>query len=236
LYSLLYYVSFWFEAVKAMTPTMAGVGLMPTTAGLLPSSVIVGIIMTRAGRFRWAIWSGWSLALLATGLMILWGVDTTTASWAAMMLVLGIGHGFILSSGSLATQAIAREEDVAYAAAMYTFLRSFGMCLGVAIGGAVFQNVLSHSLDKRGLPVSIAPNATAFLTTLKAMPRSEYKLQIIEAYAESFRALFTALTAFTALGLVAGLAIGRHTMDKKLSSRHSLQVKKVDLQVAERSV
>ncbi|KAA8894771.1 major facilitator superfamily transporter [Sphaerosporella brunnea] len=233
LFALMYYVPFWFEAIKEMSPTMSGVGIMPTTAGLLPSSVIVGIIMTRFGRFRWAIWSGWALALLATGCMILWGTHTNTTSWALMLLVLGLGHGLILSSVNLAAQAIANEEDVAFAAALYTFLRSFGMCLGVAIGGVVFQNVLTRSLRNRGLPGEIAPNATAFLATLKAMPMTDYKQHILDAYAEAFKGVFATLTGISGLGLIAGLAIGKHSMDKKLASRHSLVIKNTDVNVSE---
>jgi predicted MFS family arabinose efflux permease len=207
---------------------MTGVGLFPTTCGLLPSSVVVGIAISKYGRFRWAIWSGWVITILATGLLILWGTDTSTAAWAMILLILGLGHGLLLNALNVSVQAIASTEDVAYATAMYTFLRSFGMCLGVAIGGVVFQNVLSRSLMDRGLSSDIAQNATRYLAVLKAMPESKNKHDILEAYAEAFRGLFTVLTGISGVGLLAALLIGRHTMDKELASEHVLRREKVE--------
>ena len=37
-------------------------------------------------------------------------------------------------------------QAIAYAAAMYTFTRTFGICIGVAVGGSVFQNELQNIL------------------------------------------------------------------------------------------
>ncbi|KAF8253207.1 MFS general substrate transporter [Wilcoxina mikolae CBS 423.85] len=224
LFALLYYISFFLSSVKSLSPTMTGVGLFPTTCGLLPSSLIVGILISRIGRFRWAIWTGWVVTILATGLLILWGTTTSTASWVLILLLLGLGHGLLLNSLNVSVQAIARTEDVAHATAMYTFLRSFGMCLGVAIGSAVFQNVLDASLAAKGLPEGIAKDATGFLSVLKGMEEGKKKHDILEAYAEAFRGLFRVLTGISVVGgLAAGLVDSGHTMDKELSSEHVLR-------------
>lgn len=51
----------------------------------------------------------------------------------------------VLNAQNYATQAIAQPRDEAAAAAMYVFLRSFDMAMGVGVGGSVFQNVRSPS-------------------------------------------------------------------------------------------
>ncbi|KAF8540419.1 major facilitator superfamily domain-containing protein [Trichophaea hybrida] len=224
LFALLYYISFFFSSVKSLSPTMTGIGLFPTTCGLLPSSLTVGILISRIGCFRWAVWTGWMVTILAT------------TSWVLILLILGLGHGLLLNSLNVSVQTIARTEDVAHATAMYTFLRSFGMSLGVAIGGAVFQNVLEASLAARGLPGGIARDATGFLSVLKGMEEGKKKHDILEAYAEAFRGLFKVLTGISVVGeMAAGLVLEtsaclghtrrrrcKQTVDEKHSSSQSI--------------
>ena len=118
---------------------------MALTITFLPTSVIVAVAITKLGRFRWAVWGGSWMTVLATGLLILLGKTTATVAWIFMFMICSLGHGLLLSSLNFAVQAIASSPDVAYAAAMYAFLRTVGMALSVAIGGTVFQNVLAQS-------------------------------------------------------------------------------------------
>ena len=63
-------------------------------------------------------------------------------------------------------QAMADTHNVAYAAAMYTFTRTFGMCIGVAAGGAVFQNQLKKQLSDLALLTTVATDAEGFVARL----------------------------------------------------------------------
>ena len=78
LWCLLYYMPLYFEAVKDETPILAGVSLFFDTFTVAPTAVIVGILITKAGRFRWAIWIGWTLTILGVGLLYLLDVRTST--------------------------------------------------------------------------------------------------------------------------------------------------------------
>lgn len=66
-------------------------------------------------------------------------------------------NNMLKPSLSDATQASADPADVAFAAAMYTFMRSFGQSIGVAIGGVIFQAQFKAKLS--AYP-SLAGNAT----------------------------------------------------------------------------
>lgn len=54
-WSLLYYMPLYFEAVKNYTPSTAGLGLFPLTFTTAPAAVIVGLIITKTGRYRLAV-------------------------------------------------------------------------------------------------------------------------------------------------------------------------------------
>lgn len=223
----LYYIPFYFESVKDYSPTITGLALLPLTGALLPTSVVTGKLMSKFGRYRWAIWLGWVTAIAGTALLILLGVDTRVYTWVLVFIVVGLGHGLILMSLNFSVQAMADTQNVAYAAAMYTFTRTFGMCIGVAIGGTVFQNELRKQLGDLGLPTGVANDAEKFVTNLKAFPKASLDYQqYILAYAESFKVVFVVLTALTGLAGLLSLLIKEHTMNKVLDSEHTLSQRK----------
>ena len=100
------------------------------------------------------------------------------------------------------------------------------MCLGVAIGGTVFQNVLAQKLAEGGLPVGIAQNAEGFVPQMRALPQGPYRDDLLSAYAQSFRTVFATLTGISGLSAVVSLLLTHHPMDKQLDSEHVLRKEK----------
>ncbi|KAF2267505.1 MFS general substrate transporter [Lojkania enalia] len=217
----LYYLPIYLESAKALSATLTGVGLIPITGALLPTSVTVGALITRFGRYRWAIWTGWAAVIASTALLIILSASTPTYGWVLLFIPIGLGHGLVLMSLNFGIQALARERDGAYAAAMYTFLRTFGMCLGVAIGGTVFQNRLAAHLRNGRLDEGIARDAEAFITVLKDMDRNTFPVERYrEAYAAALRNVFEVLTGIAALGGGMSIFISHASMDRALDSEH----------------
>lgn len=220
----LYYIPFYLESVKDFSPTITGVALMPLSVSLLPTSIIVGRLMTKFGRFRWAIWCGWAITIAGTGMLVLLDVHIRTYAWILIFVVVGLGHGLILMSLNFSIQAMSDSHNVAYAAAMYTFTRTFGMCIGVAIGGAVFQNQLKKHLVDQGLLTSVATDAEGFVVNLKALAKTSPQYQNYTlAYAKSFENVFEVLTALAGLAGLLSLLIKEFSMDKELDSEHVLR-------------
>lgn len=83
---------------------MAGVAMFPQTFTVAPASVVVGIIVSITGRFRWAIWTGWVLTTTGMGLMYLLDVNTPTVEWVFLNLVAGLGTGMLFPSMAFAIQ------------------------------------------------------------------------------------------------------------------------------------
>ena len=224
IFCTLYYVPFYFESVKNYTPTITGVAVMPLSIAMLPTSVVVGRLMTKFGRFRWAVWLGWLVTIAGCGLLILLDADIKIYAWILIFIVLGFGHGLILMSLNFALQAMADPQIAAHAASMYTFTRTFGMCIGVAVGGTVFQNTLKTHLGDLGLPTRVANNAEGFLATLRTLPAgSATRDAYVLAYADSFHNVFEVLTALAGLAGVLSLFIKGHTMNRALQSEHLLR-------------
>ena len=182
LFCALYYIPFYFTAVKFESPVQAGLDIFPATCVLLPSSIVTSLIITRIGLYRPAIWVGWVITAIGCGLLVLLDIDTPTAAWAVILIVFGIGHGMLLTSLNIAIQAVSNDEDAGRAAAMYAFMRSLGMSIGVAVGGSVFQNVMINKLAELGLPEAIAHNSEAYVEMMSHMdPQDPIRISSLQA-------------------------------------------------------
>ncbi|KXX77101.1 putative MFS-type transporter YusP [Madurella mycetomatis] len=195
LFCALYYVPFYFTAIKFEPPIQSGLDIFPVTCFLLPGSIVISLVTTRIGRYRWAIWSGWVITAIGCGLLLLLDEHTKTPVWAVILAIFGIGHGMLLTSVNVGIQAVSHVEDAGRAAAMYAFMRTLGMSIGVAIGGTVFQNVMGNKLDELGLPDSIAHDSEAFVKTMALMlPTDPTRMGALQAYLAGFHGVYWTIT------------------------------------------
>lgn len=208
-----------------MSPTMAGVGLFPHTFTVAPSSVIVGVLIAKTGKYRWSVWSGWILTTTGMGLMILLTRSTSTVEWIFLNLVGGTGIGMLYSGMSFSIQAAASNADLPFAAAMFSFFRAFGQMLGVAIGGAVFQNEMTKKLqaypELAPMAKTYSSDASALVQFIKNMTASEdvAKTHLIEAYVDSLRVLWIVMCAFAGCSLtVAVLWVKAYSLERELET------------------
>jgi hypothetical protein len=169
---------------------------------------------------------------LSAGLFLLFDVDTPTPVWVVILAIFGVGNGMVLTSVNVAIQAISKAEDCGRAAAMYAFMRTLGMTVGVAVGGTTFQNVMSHKLHELGLPDAIAKNAEAFVFRLWYLQDNDpVRIGSLQSYIEGFHGVFWVMTGTAVAGLVASLFIKRHSMDKPLETHFTLQGGVADVQM-----
>lgn len=183
-----------------------------------------GALISKYGRFRWAIWSGWGTTIIATSLLLLLDPDIKTYGWVLIFAAVGLGHGLNFTALSICVQSFADTPDVSYAAGLYTFMRTFGMCIGVPIGGTVFQNRFNYHIRDLDLPYGVSTNAEVLIETLKkitAPPDLRQSLHL--AYAQSFQDVVKVLIGLAVVGGVSSLFLESATMDRQLESEHVLE-------------
>ncbi|KAI0021923.1 major facilitator superfamily transporter [Xylariomycetidae sp. FL0641] len=226
LYGELYYIPLYFLAVRGFTPLHTGLALFPALFTLVPASVAVGALVTRCNRYRWAIWLGWALSAVGSGLLLLFHLHTPRWQWAVSLVVVGLGHGAVLNAQNFATQACCPAGQEGAAAAMYGFLRQLGMALGVGVGGSAFQNALRAALRRRGLPgAAIARDAEAFVRDGLA-PLADgdpAKDALRRAYREGLRGVFAVYLAVALLAGLLSLAIRHADLPAETRTLHRLR-------------
>ena len=54
LWCILYHLPLYYLAVKAESPILAGISVFPKSFTVAPAAMVVGILITKTGRYRWA--------------------------------------------------------------------------------------------------------------------------------------------------------------------------------------
>ena len=227
LWSLLYYLPLYYEAVKGQTPTLAGISVFPETFTVAPAAVVVGILITKTGRYRWAVWGGWVLTTLGTGLLYLLDVHTSTVRWVFLNLVSGLGLGMLFPSMAFSIQASSTNADLAFAIAMFAFFRAFGQAIGVAIGGTIFQNQMKIKLlalpDLASKADQYSRDATSLVQIIKGTQDGARKLQLQQSYADSLKVVWLTMCGLSALAMVLSIWTKELDLNKPLETAQGFQ-------------
>lgn len=222
LWSILYYAPIYYEAVKNMSPIMAGVAVFPETFTVAPASVVVGILTSITGKYRWALWSGWILTTLGMGLLCLENVHTSTVAWVFLNLVPGLGTGMLFAAMGIAIPAASKENDMGHAVAFYAFFRTLGQGVGVAIAGTIFQNEISKKLSAYPLLAPMAQqyskDAAGLVQIIKAMEPSLEKTQLVQAYADSLIIIWAVMTGLAGVALVTNFFVKAYTLERAMDT------------------
>ena len=123
----------YLQIVRGVSPTEAGLLLIPLTAGLMVGAIISGQMISRTGRYKIFPVVGSLLCVIALVLMSFIGADTPLWQTDLYGALFGVGIGNIMQPITLATQNAMPARDIGVATSSATFFRQMGGTLGVAI-------------------------------------------------------------------------------------------------------
>jgi EmrB/QacA subfamily drug resistance transporter len=154
----------YLQIVKGMSPTEAGLFLLPLTFGIMAGSIFSGQVIARTGRYKRFPVVGAALLVVAMGLLSTIGVDTALWQTLTMAALFGLGLGFNMQPLVLALQNAVPPRDMGVATSSATFFRQMGGTLGTA----VFLSVLFSTVGEKILAAFRADAATpAFRAALR---------------------------------------------------------------------
>ncbi|KAJ2819515.1 hypothetical protein FBU31_005503 [Coemansia sp. 'formosensis'] len=200
----------WALVVRNASEITAGAYLLSFCVGMVLSSVICGIVVSKTGRCREAIVVGSALLLLGNCLLLT--LDTQgVAKIIGFLFIGGLGVGCCMQPISLIGQASVSGQDMASSTTTFLFFRSLGMVLAVSVLSNVIQNMLHEQATDivQQFPASASLIARILKnTSLLYTPNVPANLQlaIIEAYSKSIHMAFIVLAAFTGVYFI--LALG----------------------------
>ncbi|WP_329087010.1 MFS transporter [Actinomadura citrea] len=194
------------QLVQGASATNSGLLLLPLMMGMLVTTMAVGQLVTRTGRYRvYPIVGG---VFMTAGMLLLaqLTVGSTRLTTGLFMLVLGAGMGFLMQNTMLIAQNSVEMKDMGAASGAATLFRTIGGSLGVSILGAIYSSHLTGALtDRLGEQAGESISGSGGQLTpalLKRMPVN-VRDAVEHAVTSGVHNVFLWASAFTLLAIVA---------------------------------
>ncbi|KAF2034940.1 MFS general substrate transporter [Setomelanomma holmii] len=204
-YSQLYYLPLFFQNARRMSPILSAALVLPITCAQMIASIVSGQYISRTERYGEVIWSGFFLWTLGVGLTCIFNLGTPISVIVIILLIQGVGAGFIFQPTLVALQAHCTKAQRAVVISNRNFLRSLGGAVGLAISAATLQNSLKKALPAKFASLALSSYNVPDFDTIGA---SAVEIrEILQAYADASRTVFIMNVPFMALCLVGCLFI-----------------------------
>nr|WP_024286458.1 MDR family MFS transporter [Cellulomonas sp. KRMCY2] len=153
----------YLQIAKGLTPTAAGLALIPLTVGIMIASVVSGQTTSRTGRYRAFPIIG--TFLLTVGALLLSQLTASSSlvevSWRSV--VFGMGLGCCFQPLVLAVQNAVPPKDMGVATASSLFFRQMGGTLGTAVFLSILFSTVGQKISEAFAAAARTPSFQAAL-------------------------------------------------------------------------
>ncbi|QDZ16968.1 MDR family MFS transporter [Humibacter ginsenosidimutans] len=217
----------YMQLARGATPTQSGLLTLPMIAGLLVSSVVIGQIISRTG--KWKAFMVVGSVLLIVGLVLMGTIDYDTdyVVLSVYMFVLGCGVGMVMQNLVLVVQNVVAPAEMGVASSAVTFFRSLGGTAGVSVLGSILGTQVADHLADKGAELTAAimklgPSGLEIAKSLKAgtipsvssLPES-IRVIVESAYGESVAFVFLVAVPLAVVTLVAVCLLPNNRLGSK---------------------
>lgn len=151
------FLPLFLQVVTRISATRSGLLLTPLMAGLTLMSVISGRLLSRGLPYKRMMAVGATVMAFGVASLLVLDSSTSAASIIPLMIVIGLGAGTMWPVLSVATQNGLPVEDLGSGTAAYTFFRTLGQTLSLALYGAVLNSAIRSELPRQ-LPADSPPD------------------------------------------------------------------------------
>ncbi len=145
----------WFQVVEGFSPTNSGLAALPLMVGLIFSSIMSGLIVSRTGKYKWLIVGSTIVMAFAVLLMTQLTKDTPVPVVWLWMFIAGLGVGTTFSVPTIVIQNAVPFKELGVATSNLTFFRQIGGTIALAFVGTIFGTTFAEQL-----PIQLAASGT----------------------------------------------------------------------------
>ncbi|KAK2791086.1 hypothetical protein FQN52_005040 [Onygenales sp. PD_12] len=210
----MYYLPWWFQAVKSVSATKSGIMSLPTMLGLVISSIICGFLVTALGYYTPFLIVSSMVGTVGAGLLTLLKTNSGASQWLGYQVILSVGLGMGAQNAFLIPQVAVPKTELATATAVLTFIQTLTSAIFLAIGQAVFQNQLVNNL------AVYAPSISPELVFATGPLRLQYQIPaeslpaVVGAFNAAITEVFYVAVAGCALSVVGPLFLEWKSLKK----------------------
>jgi MFS family permease len=204
LVSLITFLPIYLEVVRDMSPSEAGLILVPLMIGIGIGSMSTGRAVSKTGRTTIFPVVGLCMALIGLLTLSFFAPYLSTLALSIVLLWNGLSMGTVMGVVQVTVQTASGPKMLGAGAATVQFSRSVGAAFGTATVAAVLFTMLAASDPETARLFSAMVNqGAAAMAGLSPARHAIVQTEVTDA----FRAAFLAVAAFASLGLVCALTI-----------------------------
>jgi len=151
----------WFQFVHGFSPTFSGLAALPLMVGLIFSSIVSGLIVSRTGRYKWLTVGSIALMGLSTALMTQLTSDTPLPTVWFWMFLSGLGVGPTFAVFTIIVQNAVPFHELGVATSNLTFFRQIGGSVALAIVGTIFGTTFAEQIGPQMTAAGVPPPVVA---------------------------------------------------------------------------
>ncbi|KAE9404698.1 MFS general substrate transporter [Gymnopus androsaceus JB14] len=226
-FSSLYYIPQFFQAGLGYTPIRAGLFLIPLLVGQTFFSWVAGMAVSRTGRYRAIVYTGFAFIAISCGCISTIRHHTSKATMVVFMLLVGCGSGLTLATTTVAVQASVARKDMSVVTAFRNFIRMLGAAFSLSVASSVINNSLRASMVEISLPsaiiASIINDPSLLSRAFEISLPDEQALHVLEhGYERGFKKFFLINASLGVLATIVSATIIKH---KELTREDDVQLK-----------
>ena len=210
MFSAIGFVPTFLQMSSGTSAAASGLLMIPMMAGLIGTSIVSGIAITKTGKYKMFPILGTIITAIAMIAMTTLSADTPIWLICVFLFVFGAGLGLIMQVVVLVSQNSVTPDQIGTATSTNNYFREVGASLGVAVFGTIFTTRLTANLTEvftaGGASAGDAADATSTLDpqTLATLPDS-IRDGVVTAYADALAPVFWYLLPFIGLAFVLSL-------------------------------
>ncbi|GAA2249471.1 MFS transporter [Herbiconiux moechotypicola] len=224
------FLSQYMQLARGKTPTESGLYTIPMIGGVLLSSIVIGQVISRTGKWKRYMVLGSVLLTIGLALMGTIRYDTSFALVFVYMFVMGAGVGMVMQNLVLIVQNAVDPRQIGTASASVAFFRSLGGTIGVSVMGAVLGSRITTLVTEGLTKLGVDPSQTGGLEggsipDLSTLP-DPIRILVESAYGEAVADVFLiavplAVISIIAIALLPNRALGTKTSVEQLAEREA---------------
>jgi EmrB/QacA subfamily drug resistance transporter len=209
MFGAIVFIPVYLRVVDGVSPTKAGLLMLPLMVGILTSSISSGKAISHMGRYKAFPIAG--TAVIGIGIYLLSRLDVDTPAWqySIYFFVVGAGLGLVMQVLVLAVQNAVDFRDMGVATSSSQFFRSMGGTVGTALYGTILSNQLASNLKER-LPAGAAPGGGGNLAKsperIATLPPA-IRADVVAAFVDALHVVFLAAVPVVLIGFALSFLI-----------------------------
>ncbi|KZP14857.1 MFS general substrate transporter [Athelia psychrophila] len=206
LYTHIFYLPFYFQAVKGTTAEGSGIRTIPYLVSITLSSITIGGSITAFGPYVPFMWAGAAVFTAGCGMLYTLQVGSGARTWIGYQLLAGIGAGASVQVPFLAVQVVLGPKDMPVGNAIVMFFNSLGGAIAISLAQNIFSNALTKQLPTYAPGVDVAQVVGAGATGLRKLGLGDALGGVLLAYDRALQETF--ILPIAAAGLAFFISFG----------------------------